>query len=124
MILPPLRLPRRLQAVPDPGPHQTHAGALAVDPVEGGGLYRSPYVGDIVAVRYRGTLVAGRLKSITDSVDKPLLVFRIGMTSVAIHPAQLITVAPADYTLSVHATPPVDAGAPARVDKPPEEIHQ
>lgn len=96
-----LALARRLRPLPDLGEHQVAASQLATNGMDGP-IYQSDHIGRTIAVRAHGTLLVGKLTSVTDSATEPLIVLRIGSHQiVAVHPAHPITVAPVGYRLAV-----------------------
>lgn len=100
-----LQLAPRLRALPDLGTHEITASQLATNGMDGNPIYQSDHIGRIIAVRQGDSIVAGRLRSVTDSSTEPLLVLRIGDFTTAVHPTHPVTVAPDGYRLSVTARP-------------------
>ncbi|MDG3012162.1 hypothetical protein G4X40_18630 [Rhodococcus sp. D2-41] len=99
-----LELAGRLRALPNPGAGEVAAVELATNGMDGQPTYRSDHIGRTVALRYHGTLIAGPLESVTDSLDETSIILRIGdFITVAVHPTHPVTVAPEGYTLSVIA---------------------
>lgn len=100
--------PARLKSLPDLGAHEIVAAELATNGVGNEGepsTYLSDHLDRVVAVRQHGALIAGRLTSVADSVESPLLVLRIGKhTTVAVHPSHPVVVAPSGWQLTVTAT--------------------
>lgn len=99
-----LTLARRLQPLPDLGTHEITAAQLATNGMDGSPIYQSDHIGRIVAVRKGDVIVAGKLRSVTDSLTFPLLVLKIGEFDTAVHPTHPVTVAPEGYRLSVTAS--------------------
>ena len=99
-----LKLAPHLKPLPDLGTHEITASQLATNGMDENCSYQSDHIGRTVAVRVRGTIVAGKLEAVTDSVIAPLLILRIGDFSAAIHPAHPVMVAPEGYRLTVTAT--------------------
>ncbi|MCZ9635138.1 hypothetical protein [Rhodococcus sp. BH5] len=98
----------KLQTIPDLGPHEIVASQLATNGMGTDGepnLYQSDRIGRTVAVRHHGAIVAGTLRTVTDSLTYPLIILEIGYFKVAIHPTHPVTVAPEGYRLAVTAKP-------------------
>jgi len=93
------------RAVPDLAEHQVIAAQLATNGIEGAPIYASEHVGRIVAVRRGPTVIAGPLKSVTDSLTEPLLILEIGEFKTAVLPDHPVTVAPAGHRLTIVARP-------------------
>ncbi|MGB7237801.1 MAG: hypothetical protein WBD41_17725 [Rhodococcus sp. (in: high G+C Gram-positive bacteria)] len=92
--------------VPDLGAHQIIASQLATGGMDGNPIYRSAHLGRIIAVRRGGAIIAGPLRSVTDSVVLGRLVLGIGDTeTVAVGYTHPISVAPARSRLSIIVTP-------------------
>lgn len=95
-----IKLPRRLQAVPDLGPYEIHVGALT-----------QRHVGLTVVLRKRlsdsrSNLLTGPLRCVpTTSQVKPLLVVQIGDYSTGLHPSAKVMVIPEDYKATVTVAP-------------------
>lgn len=95
MMLKPLPVPRRLQAVPELGPYEINVGALT-----------SRHVGLTIAVRRGRNTVTGPLSyKPAPSMTKPLLVCRLGDFDVALHPAGAVLVVPEDYKVTITIAP-------------------
>lgn len=101
MILKPVPVPRRLQAVVDPEPYEINVGALTAS-----------HVGLTVAVRRGRNILTGPLMGrLTESMTTPLLVLQLGTFQVALHPGQVVMVIPAGYRATITVAP--RAGSPA-----------
>ena len=95
VLLKPLPVPRRLQLVPELGPYEINVGALS-----------SVHVGLTVAVRQgRNTLTGPVMYVPAESMTKPLLVLRLGIFDVALHPAATVMVVPVGYKATVVIAP-------------------
>ena len=103
-----LKLAPKLQALPDLGTHEITASQLATNGMgKGGGpdLYRSDHIGRTIAVHLPDAVIAGKLRTVSDSLTYPLLVLEIGYIKAAVHPTHPVTVAPEGYRLTVVAQP-------------------
>lgn len=90
-----IKLPRRLQAVPELGPYEIHVGALA-----------KCHVGLTIVVRRGRNLLTGPLLYVpAASQVPPKLVLQVGDFSVALHPANVVMVIPTDYKATVSVSP-------------------
>lgn len=106
----PTRNPRPLglvlAQVPDLGAHQILASQLATGGMDDGPIYQSAHLGRTIAVRRGGAIIAGPLRSVTDSAVLGRLVLGIGETeTVAVGYTHPISVAPARSRLSITVTP-------------------
>lgn len=91
MMLKPVPVPRRLQAVVDPQPYEINVGALTAS-----------HVGLTVAVRRGRNILTGPLMGHpTESMTKPLLVLQLGDFQVALHPGQVVMVIPDGYKATI-----------------------
>ncbi|OKH80150.1 hypothetical protein EB73_33860 [Mycobacterium sp. SWH-M3] len=95
-----IKLPRRMQAVPDLGPYEIHVGALA-----------QRHVGLTVVLRKRlsdgrSNLLTGPLRYVPEASQvKPLLVVQIGDYSAGLHPSAKVMVIPEGYKATVTVAP-------------------
>ena len=98
-----IKLPRRLQAVPDLGPYEIHVGALANHHVGLTVVLRKP-----LSDGRSNLLTTGPLRYVpTASQVKPLLVVQIGDYSTGLHPSSTVMVIPEDYKATVTVTPTI-----------------
>lgn len=96
LILKPVRLARRLKAVPELGPYEIHVGALSMNHVDQ----------TIVVRRKRNLLIGPLLREPSQSTGNPsLLVLQIGDFSTALHPSATVMVVPDDYKATVTVAP-------------------
>lgn len=105
VALKPVAVPRRLQAVVDPGHYEINVGALA-----------EAHVGLIIVVRRGRNILTGPLMGPpTTSMSAPLLVLHLGGFPVALHPGQVVMVIPDHYKATITVAPRGDAShtAPA-----------
>jgi hypothetical protein len=66
------------------------------------GIYQSDHIGRTIALRFQGTLLAGPLKQVTDSLTPGLLILRIGdYITAPVSYAHRVTVCPVGARLSV-----------------------
>lgn len=115
MILEPLKLAPHLRSLPDLKEHEVTAAQLATNGIEAAGvpsLYQSDHLGRVIAVRQGEAFLAGPLRGVTDSVESPLLILRIGQFTTAVHPSHPVTVAPDGYRLTITAQPKTVTPAP------------
>lgn len=99
MILQPIRLPKRLHAVPELGPYDIHVGALC-----------ARHIGLTVAARRgRNTLTGPLMFPPTESRTKPLLVLHLGDFAVALHPAATVIVVPENFQATIVIAPKAHA---------------
>lgn len=91
-----IRLPRRLQAVPDLGPYEINVGALT-----------QHHVGLIVIIVRRHSTLCGQLVGVPmESLTKPLLIVELSdFVRVPLHPAFAVHVVPKGYKASISIDP-------------------
>lgn len=95
MILKPVPVQRRLQAVVDPEPYEINVGAL-----------RASHVGLTVVVRRGRNILTGPLMGLPDeSMTRPLRVLQLGTFRVALHPGQVVMVIPDGYKATITVAP-------------------
>lgn len=90
----------QLQALPDLGPYEVHAGALT-----------DAHIGLTIGVRRAHNTLTGPLMSTpAKSQVPPFIVLQLGQFSAAVHPADVVLAVPGGYRATITITEDVRSG--------------